>query len=127
MPSSINPGPLRRAFGRDRWFAPEQFGPDGWRMVRKDLRSSVIVSVGRFHDDPEGVEWVHASIARANELPAYEDLLTLRTAVWGETGYAFQVFAPPSDHISIHDYALHLWGRLDGKRIHPDFGAHGTI
>jgi hypothetical protein len=124
MASSINPGPLRRAFGRDKWFAPQEYGTDGWQMLRKDYGSGIIVSVNRFED---GIEWAHASIARSTELPSYEDLVTLRTAVWGEEGWAFQVFAPPGDHISIHPFTLHLWGRLDGARIHPNFGVNGTI
>jgi hypothetical protein len=37
------------------------------------------------------------------------------------------VFAPPSEHVNIHDHALHLWGRLDGARVLPDFGRFGTI
>lgn len=124
MTSSINAGPLRRTFGREKWFAPEPYGEDGWVMVRKDRLASVIVSCARFED---GIEWVHASIAKADILPEYDDLVVLRQAVWGATGWAFQVFAPPSDHISIHPYALHLWGRLDGERTHPDFGKNGTI
>lgn len=124
MTSSINPGPLRRAFGRERWFAPEPYGPDGWLMRAKDQRASVIVSVGRFED---GQEWVHASISHADEIPSYEELVTLRAAVWGESGWSFQVFAPPAGHISIHPNALHLWGRLDGTRTHPDFGKWGSI
>lgn len=33
----------------------------------------------------------------------------------------YQVFAPPSDHVNIHNYALHLFGRLNGKPALPDF------
>ena len=42
-------------------------------------------------------------------------------------GFAYQVFAPPTRHVNIHEHALHLWGRVDGKSITPDFGAFGTI
>jgi hypothetical protein len=35
--------------------------------------------------------------------------------------WAYQVFAPPADHINLHNFALHLWGRLDGKPVLPDF------
>jgi hypothetical protein len=33
------------------------------------------------------------------------------------------VFAPPTDHVNIHEYALHLFGRLDGTPALPDFTA----
>ena len=42
-------------------------------------------------------------------------------------GWAYQVFAPPWAHINIHPNALHLWGRLDGANVLPDFGSWGTI
>lgn len=91
-------------------------------MVAHDRRSSVIISVARFED---GEEWVHASIAHDDRVPSYEELVALHKAMGG--GWAVQVFAPPADHISIHPNALHLWGRLDRSRIHPDFGKNGTI
>jgi hypothetical protein len=122
-PRNVDALQLRRVMGRDRWALPEPFGPDGWSMVATDRQSSIIVSCA----DYEGTEWVHASIAGVDELPSYEDLARLRWAVWGQTGYAYQVFAPPSAHINIHEHALHLWGRLDGRRVLPDFGAWGTI
>ncbi|QHB37183.1 hypothetical protein QDA03_gp58 [Microbacterium phage Terij] len=124
MASSIPAGHLRRTWGRDLWFPPEPFGGDGWRMYSKNGRSSVIVTVAVWED---GEQWVHASIAHEDRLPSYADLVVLHRSVWGETGYAFQVFAPPSDHVNIHANALHLWGRLDGERTHPDFAKHGTI
>jgi hypothetical protein len=114
---------LRRVMGRDDWLPPHPWGPDGWSMTARDHQASVIVSCA----DHGGVEWVHASIAHTSALPTYDDLTRLRTAVWGATGWAYQVFAPPSSHVNIHEHALHLWGRLDGHRVLPDFGAAGTI
>jgi len=46
--------------------------------------------------------------------------------VW-PAGYAYQVFAPPSQHVNIHPYALHLWGKVDGSPTLPEFGKYGTI
>jgi hypothetical protein len=122
-PTNIDALKLRRAMGRDEWLLPQPFGPDGWSMIARNREASIIVSCA----DYEGTEWVHASIAGVDELPSYEDLARLRWAVWGQTGYAYQVFAPPSAHVNIHEHALHLWGRLDGRRVLPDFGAWGTI
>lgn len=122
MATSVNGLQLRRTFGRDHWRVPVPFGPDGWRMVRADGTASVIVTVA-WQDD--GHEWVHASIA-GQDMPTYEDLVTLRDAVFRD-GWAFEVYAPPAAHINIHPRARHLWGRLDGTRVHPDFGSEGTI
>jgi len=72
----------------------------------------------------DGNDWVHASIASTDQLPTYADLKLLHHAVFGD-GWAYQVFAPPDDHVNIHEYALHIFGRLDGKPALPDF-TNGT-
>lgn len=48
-------------------------------------------------------------------------------AVWGESGWAYQCFAPAVDHVNIHEHALHLWGLLSGEPLLPNFGASGSI
>ena len=113
---------IRGRLGRKLWQVPEPFGPDGWRMLRHGGGSSVIVSVAQ-HDD--GAEWLHASIAHADHTPSYDDMTQLYQAVWRGQGWAYQVFAPTSEHVNIHPHALHLWGRLDGSPVLPEFA--GTI
>jgi hypothetical protein len=98
-------------------------GPDGWTFRRKDGAASLIVTCA----DWDGVEWLHASIAPNDHLPAYGDLVDLHDVVWRGRGYAFQVFAPQTHHVNIHPNALHLWGRLDGANPLPPFGQWGTI
>lgn len=116
---------IRRRLGRNEWGPPKEFGPDGWYFKRFDGAATMIVTADTWQTD---TMWVHASIARPNMMPTYEDLAHMHRAVY-QDGYAFQVFVPRTAHISIHDYALHLWGRLDGRRPDclPDFGAVGSI
>ena len=123
-PTHVNPLQLRHVLGRQDWGIPQRYGPDGWSMVRVDHSASVIVSTA-WQDD--GHEWTHASWAYDERLPTYEELVLLRSAVWGSTGWAFQVFAPPTEHVNIHIFALHLWGRVDGVNPFPNFGAAGSI
>jgi hypothetical protein len=118
---SVNPLAMRQVLGRKGWLPPEPFGPDGWSLVRRDRTGSVIVSSAEF----DGATWIHASIA-GQEMPTYEDLVQLHAAVFGD-GYAYQVFVPPSQHVNIHEHALHLWGRADGRPVTPEFGVWGTI
>lgn len=114
---------LRAVLGRKEWDVPTPFGPDGWFIMRADRRAGVIVTAFEW----EGEEWIHASIAHHDKtVPTYEELVLLRKAVFG-AGYAYQVFAPPSEHINIHEYTLHLWGRADGAAVLPEFGAGGSI
>ena len=129
MTSSMDPLRIRRVLGRDKWAVPEEMGPDGWLFLgaNESHPGRVIVTCSDMAMVPGGdrTEWLHASISRP-EMPTYEDMTLLHRAVFGK-GYAYQVFAPPSDHVNIHATALHLWGRLDGKPVLPEFGALGTI
>ena len=116
VPSTLNPLDIRRKLGRSDWSAPERFGPDGWRFVALDGSGSVILTVAPHGED----EWIHASVAWKDHMPTYVDLKWLHAAVFGDR-WAYQVFAPLSEHVNIHKYALHLWGRVDGKPGLPDF------
>lgn len=116
VPTTLNALAIRRHLGRDRWGPPEPFGPDGWTFTARDGAASVIVTVA---DHGDGTEWVHASMARVDRLPTYGDLVDLHRAVWKDTGYAYQTFAPVAHHVNIHPNALHLWGRLDGAPVLP--------
>lgn len=120
MTSSIDALAIRKALGAGFWGPPSPFGPDGWAFRRiRGGAGSVIVT--EFVLD--GTAWWHASIAFETDRPSYNALAALHTAVWGGDGYAYQVFAPKSKHINIHENALHLWGRADGKPELPEFAA----
>lgn len=122
MTTTVSGLRLRKVFGREGWLVPEPYGPDGWRMVARDRSASVIATTA----SEDGQEWIHASIGRVDEMPTYDDLVQLHDAVFAGR-WAYQVFAPPQHHVNIHHYALHLWGRADGKPVLPNFGAMGTI
>ena len=122
MTTNIDALRLRAIMGRDDWTTPEPFGPDGWRMVNR-RHSSIIVSCA---EQDDGHEWVHASLAHIDRMPTYPEIALLHRAAF-DGQWAFMVFAPPAHHVNIHEYALHLWGRLDGTNALPPFGAMGTI
>lgn len=118
---------VRRRLGRELWAPPRPHGPSGVVFMRRDGRRSLIVSSARMEDR---VIWLHASISAqpsTEPVPEYAELAAMRAAVWGTEGWAFQVFAPPYANVNIRVNALHLWGRLDGARTHPDFGRDGSI
>ena len=128
---------IRRRLGADRWSPPRTGpGPTGVHFIRYDscrtliITSSDVAPIADIAGQHAGVVWLHASIAvqpDGPEVPSYAELAEVHRAVWGDHGWAFQVFAPPAHHVNIRGNALHLWGRLDGTRIHPDFGWAGTI
>lgn len=98
----------------------------GWEM-------RVIISAGDYGAD--GC-WQHASMSLRSRVPSYGELKALHNAAFADA-YAYQVFAPTSDHINDHANTLHLWGLLEmdsagkqpmgGLPALPRFGAFGTI
>lgn len=120
---------IRRRMGRKDWSTPKQFGitgDGGWALHNLHEHGSIIVTSGIFVADSD-TEWAHASIAFNDRDPTYSELKRLHAAVWGDNGWAVQIFPPDSDHVNIHNHALHLWGRLDGARFTPDFAPTGSI
>lgn len=118
---------FRAAFARSRAGRVQAHGPSGATLKLYTssgvCNGSVIVSQCGW----DGAEWIHASIARENLMPSYDDLASLKRGVFGPERYAFQIFPPADRHVSIHNRALHLWGRADGASPLPDFGQFGTI
>ena len=117
MTTSFDAIGIRRRLGRRHWSPPRPHGPDGWVFLNDAEPASLIVSCAPHGGDGE---WIHASIARPDSMPTYEDVKLLHAAVFGAR-WAYQVFAPPDEHVNIHAYALHLWGRLDGQPALPNF------
>ncbi len=122
----VDPAHLVRTLRRGglRPSPPQEFGgPAGIRVILGDRAGCVIVSQDRI----DGARWIHASISWKDHTPSYDDLATLKAAVFGDDREAYQVFPCRDRHINIHAHALHLWGRADGSQALPDFGAMGTI
>ena len=122
MPTNIDMRRIRRVFGREEFEAPQPFGEDGFTLLSRDHKASIIVTCA----DHDGDDWIHASIAHTDRLPTYDELKLLHYAAFGD-GWSYQVFPPKEEHVNIHAYALHLWGRLDGKPALPNFAEYGSI
>lgn len=121
--SELNALKIRRKLGRDQFLAPREFGPDGWIFdPKQDGGLRIILTTWDYGTEHE---WIHASCSRTGEMPSYDDLKLMHAAVFGD-GYAYQVFTPSEHHVSIHEFALHLFGRLDGEPSLPDFTMGGA-
>lgn len=119
----IAAGTIWRSLGQG-WSEPEPYGEDSW--IIQGLHRRVIVSVDNYSEP--GVPWAHASVSYADEwrVPSYSDLKQMHAAVFGD-GHAYQCFVPPGEHVNIRANVLHLYGRLDGQPVLPNFGREGTI
>lgn len=114
---------VRRKLGRNWWGVPRPHGSDGWSLLHSNgIQSIVITCASR-----DGIEWIHASMTGINDTPSYAKMCELHRAVWGDRGYSYEIHPPRSQHVNIHPYALHLWGRADGRPVLPEFGTLGTI
>lgn len=125
MTTSFDPLKIRRRLGLETWGQPRPYGPDGWVFLNKAETGDVIITCAErdLDDRPGGlsqvVEFVHASMAFADRDPTYLEIAAMHQAVW-PGGYAYMVFAPSPVHVNIHEHALHLWGRLDGRPMLPE-------
>ena len=116
MSTSLPALTIRQRLGRKVWGPPQPFGPDGWHYEHKHERGAVIITCS----DHEGydVKIVHASMAFVDRQPTYEEMAHLHQAVW-PNGWAYMVFAAPTEHVNIHENALHIWGARTGKPLLP--------
>jgi hypothetical protein len=108
--------------------------PRGWRKIedREDgaafeyrptlgARKTVIMSAAVEQD---GKVWIHASVARPDRIPSYEELVEVKNLFIGPGRKAVQIFAPMREHVNIHPNCLHLWACFDGDPL-PDFTRGG--
>lgn len=130
MSTSVSALGIRSRLGRDDWGPPQEFGTDGWWFPNRREHGHIIVTCSDHPDffDIVGagimrpIEIVHASMAFADRLPTYDELTLMHAAVWPH-GYAYMILVPPEFHVNIHENALHLWGRLDGKPLVAELSA----
>jgi hypothetical protein len=108
-PEGIHPAP------------PQEFGPAGVAVPLLDRWSRAVGSVLVSQAEHARAEWLHASIAFAERMPTYEHLKLLKEATFGPSRVAYMVFPIADQHVNIHEYALHLWGKANGAAVLPDF------
>ena len=104
--------------------------PDGWEIVHPwgdgyALRQSagglrVIVDCEVKGD---GSPWLHVSVSRKSWTPTHDDMALVKRDFIGEDRYAYSIWPPKVQYVSIHAHCLHLWARLDGAngRVLPEF------
>lgn len=105
------------------WWGEEV--PKGWTVIRSwgdgfalsfgGLRA--IIDCGEKSD---GQMWLHLSVSRADWAPSHADMKMAKAAFMGDR-YAYQVWPPKDKYVNIHPYCLHLWARLHGEPVLPEF------
>lgn len=93
-----------------------QMTEDGAAYMRDD-GLSVIMS-GNLEQD--GKRWLHVSLARADRLPSWEDVRSVKDAFLGKDTYAVQVFPPERFYVNLNPHCLHMFSCVDGHPL-PEF------
>ena len=71
----------------------------------------------------DGVWWRHTSVTRYDgRMPRHLDVAFIKREFHGD-GYAYGVHPPKAKYVDIHSRCLHVWGRLDGAPVLPEFSA----
>ena len=107
--------------------------PRSWSMARRledgaAYRNSdglTVILSGAVELD--GLEWLHLSVSRKSRLPAWRDLVLVKTLFIGAERTAYQIVPDHRRHVNIHPYCLHLWApRLAAADPLPDFCRGGS-
>lgn len=53
--------------------------------------------------------WDHVSVSRKDRCPTWDEMETVKRLFFTDDETAMQLHVPPSDHINVHPYCLHLW------------------
>lgn len=61
--------------------------------------------------------WDHVSVSLPDRCPTWDEMELVKRTFFADDEYAMQLHVPPSEHVNIHPYCLHLWRPNDGREI----------
>ena len=56
-----------------------------------------------------GLGWDHVSVSLKDRCPDWAEMERVKRIFFKDDEIAYQFHMPPSDHINIHPYTLHIW------------------
>lgn len=77
----------------------------------KGVVLTVVVSDGSDWRDCglPGKPWEHVSVSTLSRCPTWEEMDFVKRMFWRDDETVLQFHVPRSEHISYHNYCLHLW------------------
>lgn len=66
-----------------------------------------------------GMDWDHVSVSRTNRCPNWPEMEQIKHLFFKDDETAMQLHVPPSDHINVHPYCLHIWRPHKGEIPRP--------
>lgn len=82
------------------------YGNNGAFLITGPERAKLFVIAS----DMEG--WDHASVSvlrKPHRCPSWAEMCFIKDLFWPDTEVAVQYHPPKADHVSFHDWTLHLW------------------
>jgi hypothetical protein len=64
-----------------------------------------------------GGDWDHVSVSCKDRVPTWDEMQQVHRAFFKDDEVAMQLHLPPSDHINVHPFVLHLWRPRRGQKI----------
>lgn len=61
-----------------------------------------------------GMNWDHVVVSHIGRTPTYQEMKLVKRLCFHDHEWAYEVHPPPSEYISVHDNALHLWRPING-------------
>lgn len=98
---------------------------DGWRLEQDYANAKiwrradgllVISEVAVYQTIP----WLHVSTSFSDRIPPHDDLRQVKALFVGDR-LAVQVFPQEAEYVNDMPFVLHLWAKLVGERLTPDF------
>lgn len=101
--------------------------PPAWVEVQRDssgakyvARSRSLVAIVSCAEERDGRWWMHLSVSHRSRVPTWQELAWCKEIFLGDRE-AYQVLPPKERYVNIHPNVLHMFTRLDGDAVLPDF------
>jgi hypothetical protein len=65
----------------------------------------------------DGAGWDHVSVSRVNRCPNWPEMEYVKRLFFAPHEVCMQLHVAESEHLSVHNYCLHIWRPNDGTKI----------
>lgn len=90
---------------------------DGSKYLNHRAHLAAIVSCQR---ETDGQFWIHLSVSHRDRVPNWQELIETKQVFLGDRE-AYMVHPPKARYVNLHPHVLHLFARLQGEAVLPDF------
>jgi hypothetical protein len=99
--------------------------PRGWTILQPcgsglALKKGELLVIIDCSIKQDGNCYIHVSVSRPNRTPNHEEMKAVKNDFLGDR-YAYSVWPPANKYVNIHKHCLHLWARVDGQPVLPEF------